>query len=129
MAELLLFNIFDEEKRTAIRLMSVRLGFAFRDIPPENQNLKIHEILTKTEADEVQGTPFEDEMIIMHRFQPGDMKMLLDHMRVGCGPVKLKCVVTETNREWTATRLHDELLREAEAMNRLKQHVHKKKRK
>ena len=129
MAELLLFNIIDEEKRTAIRLMSVRLGFSFRDISRNHQHLKIHEILAKTEREVAQEIPFEDEMMIMHGFPSADLNMLLQHMRAGCGPVKLKCVVTETNKNWTAKQLHDELVREEQAMSRLKQHVHKKRRK
>lgn len=60
MATLLLFNINDEAKRTAIRLLSLRLGYTVRDVLPEQQNMKISELLSggkasRTEPDSVYG--------------------------------------------------------------------------
>ena len=46
MAALLLFNIHDEAKRTAVRILSLRLGFQVIDVLPEHQNLKISELLS-----------------------------------------------------------------------------------
>lgn len=118
MATLLLFNIDDEAKRTAIRLLSMKLGYSFRDIPPEQQNIKIADLLTGTETAGFHMTPFTDEMMIMSDFRSQDLHELLDGMRNSGCPVRLKCIVTETNRAWTAIRLHKELTAEDQAMKR-----------
>ena len=123
MATLLLFNIQDEKKRTAIRLLSIRLGFDFRDVPPEQQNMKIIDLLGGTEDRNPALAPFADEMIVMHRFPSQDMHTLLDTMRNNGCSVKLKCIVTETNKSWTASRLYSELAAEERAMSQRKKAI------
>jgi len=116
MATLLLFNINDEAKRTAIRLLSIRLGYSVRDVLPEQQNLKISELLSGANSAGTGPAPFTDEMMVMSGFSSQDMHTLLDGMRNNGCPVRLKCIVTETNKSWTATRLHRELAAEDRAM-------------
>ena len=118
MATLLLFNIQDQEKRTAVRLLSLRSGFAVRDIRPEEQNLKISELLSGAKPTEPNRCPFLDEMMIMSGFSSQDMHALVDGMRENGCPVRLKCVVTETNKSWTAVRLHKALAAEDQAMRK-----------
>lgn len=118
MATLLLFNIQDREKRTAVRLLSLRLGFAVRDILPEEQNLKISELLSGAKPAEPNRAPFSDEMMIMSGFSSQDMHALVDGMRENGCPVRLKCVVTKTNQSWTAVRLHKALAAEDQAMRK-----------
>ena len=117
MATLLLFNLQDETKRTAIKLLSMRLGFVFRDVQPEQQNVKIIDLLAGTDDRNPVIAPFTDEMMVMHRFSSQDMHTLLDSMRDNGCSVKLKCIVTETNKSWTASRLYRELAAEEKAMN------------
>ncbi len=123
MATLLLFNIQDEKKRTAIRLLSIRLGFDFRDIQPDRQNVKIIDLLSGTDFRNPAIAPFTEEMMVMHRFSSSDMHMLLDTMRNNGCSVKLKCIVTETNKSWTASRLYRELAEEEKAMNQRKKAI------
>ena len=123
MATLLLFNIQDERKRTAIRLLSMRLGFDFRDVQPEQQNVKIIDLLSGTDERNPVLAPFTDEMMVMHRFPSQDMHTLLDTMRNNGCSVKLKCIVTETNKSWTASRLYRELAAEEQAMNQRKKAI------
>ena len=118
MATLLLFNIEDEAKRTAIRLLSMRLGYSYRDIRPEHQNQKISELLAGTDAVGYNLSPFTDEMMVLSDFRSQDMHELLDGMRNNGCPVRLKCIVTETNKSWTAARLHKELAAEDQAMRK-----------
>ena len=118
MATLLLFNINDEAKRTAIRLLSIRLGYTVRDVLPEQQNTKISELLFGAKPVGQTLIPFTDEMMVMSGFSSQDMHTLLDAMRNNGCPVRLKCIVTETNKTWTATRLHKELAAEDQAMRR-----------
>ena len=118
MATLLLFNINDEAKRTAIRLLSIRLGYTVRDVLPEHQNMKISELLSGAKPLGQTLIPFMDEMMVMSGFSSQNMHVLLDGMRNNGCPVRLKCIVTETNKTWTATRLHKELAAEDQAMRR-----------
>lgn len=118
MATLLLFNIHDEAKRTAIRLLSLRLGFTVLDVMPEQQDMKISELLCGASHNGCSQIPFTDEMMVMSDFCSHDMHALIDGMRNNGSPVRLKCIVTETNRSWTASRLHRELTAEAEAIRR-----------
>ena len=118
MATLLLFNIHDEEKRTAIRLLSLRLGYSVQDVLPEQQNTKISELLSGAKPAGQNPISFTDEMMVMSGFSSQDMHTLLDGMRNNGCPVRLKCIVTETNKSWTATRLHKELIAEDQAMRK-----------
>lgn len=118
MAVLLLFNIHDEEKRTAIRLLSLRLGYSVLDVLPEQQSMKISELLSGAKPVGQNLIPFTDEMMVMSGFSSQDMHVFLDGMRNNGCPVRLKCIVTETNKSWTATRLHKELIAEDQAMRK-----------
>ena len=118
MATLLLFNINDEAKRTAIRLLSLQLGYTVRDVLPEQQNTKISDRLFGAKPVGQTPIPFTDEMMVMSGFSSQDMHTLLDGMRNNGCPVRLKCIVTETNKSWTAVRLYKELAVEDQAMRR-----------
>ncbi len=128
MSTLLLFNITDAAKRTAVTLLSKRLGFTFRDVLPEQQNNSISDLLSGTDAAAPAASPFHDEMLVMD-LPREDMHMLLDSMRSNGCPVKLKCIVTESNRSWTAARLHNALATEERALRTLAAGKKKKKRK
>lgn len=117
-ATLLLFNIHDEEKRTAIRLLSLRLGYSVQDVLPEQQNTKISELLSGAKPAGQNPISFTDEMMVMSGFSSQDMHTLLDGMRNNGCPVRLKCIVTETNKYWTAVRLYKELAAEDQAMRK-----------
>jgi len=117
-ATLLLFNIHDEEKRTAIRLLSLRLGYSVQDVLPEQQNTKISELLSGAKPAGQNPISFTDEMMVMSGFSSQDMHTLLDGMRNNGCPVRLKCIVTETNKSWTAARLYKELAAEDQAMRK-----------
>ena len=134
MAELLLFNIADPEKRTALRLMSLRLGLQCQEIPIEQQGRTIEELLNGTADESVKSAeqPFTDELMLMHALTQEDFHTLLDTLRREGQSIRLKAVVTDHNRKWTAQRLHRELCAEEEAMTKWKQQArggpkHKKK--
>jgi hypothetical protein len=129
MSTLLLFNIADPAKRTAVTLLSKRLGFTFRDVLPDRQNNSISDLLAGTGSATPAASPFSDEMLVMDRFPTEDMHMLLDSMRSAGCPVKLKCIVTETNRHWTAARLHNALMAEEAAMSAIAAAKKKRKKK
>ena len=128
MAELLLFNIRDPEKRIAISLTALRLGLALREVPPEQQHLTIAELLENRTPVQIEKgpAPFEDELLLMHALSQQDFHTLLDTLRRNGQSVRLKAVVTDHNRSWTASRLHRELLAEEQAMQRWNRSRHGK---
>ena len=133
MGELLLFNIQDPEKKTAIRLTALRLGLRCREILPERQGETLEALLTGAAANPAQqeGEAFTDELLLMHALSQVEFHELLDTLRREGQSVRLKAVVTDHNRTWTARRLHRELCAEEQAMQRWKQQnrhkTHKKK--
>ena len=133
MGELLLFNIQDPEKKTAIRLTALRLGLRCREILPERQGETLEALLNGDAANPAQpeGEAFADELMLMHGLAQAEFHELLDTLRREGQSVRLKAVVTEHNRKWTARRLHRELCAEEQAMQRWKQqnrnNSHKKK--
>ena len=126
MGQLLLFNIQNPEKQTAIRLTCMKLGLRWREIPPEQQGKSIETLLAGTEGEETDSDlqaadTFTDEMLLMDGLIQSDFHSLLDNLRLNGQSVRLKAVVTDHNRKWSALRLHRELRAEEEAMNRWKQ--------
>ena len=131
MGELLLFNIEDEEKKTAIRLTALRLGLRCREIPMAWQAMTIGELLAGDVPEQPVPVenPFTDELMLMHALPQAEFHELLDTLRREGQSVRLKAVVTDYNRAWTALRLHRELCTEEEAMKRWKQQSQTKKHK
>ena len=131
MAELLLFNIQDPEKKTAIRLTAMRLGLLYREIPPERQGETLEALLAGEAADNAlaERDAFTDELLLMHALSQAEFHELLDTLRREGQSVRLKAVVTDHNKKWTALRLHRELCAEEEAMQRWKQQTKNKKHK
>ena len=123
MGELLLFNIQDPEKKTAIRLTALRLGLRYREILPERQGETLEVLLSGKAANPAQpeGEAFADELLLMHALSQAEFHELLDTLRSEGQSVRLKAVVTEHNRKWTAQRLYRELCAEEQAMQRWKQ--------
>ena len=123
---LLCFNIAAEEKQTALRLLSLRLGLRKLDVPKEKQGCSIAALLDGTAEGKAPpfGFPtlgaFEDEMLVMAGLGSESFHMLLDSLRQNGQSVRLKAVVTDHNRSWTALRLHDELEREEKAIAAIK---------
>ena len=69
-----------------------------RDVLPEQQNTKISDRLFGAKPVGQTLIPFTDEMMVMSGFSSQDMHTLLDAMRNNGCPVRLKCIVTETNK-------------------------------
>ena len=129
MAELLLFNIQDPEKKTALRLTALRLGLQCREIPAEHQGRTVDELLAGVPNEDaaVPEGSFDDEMMLMYSLGQAEFHELLDTLRREGQSVRLKAIVTDHNRKWTALRLYRELCAEEEAMSRWRQSTTKKK--
>lgn len=126
MAKLLLFNIDAPEKNTAIRLTAMRLGIGFREIPPERQGQSLVDLLADSESTiPTPSEPFSDEMLVMDSLSSKDFHFLLDTLRKNDQRIRLKAVVTDHNRSWSAERLHRELCAEADALEKRQRTIHK----
>ncbi len=121
MGTVLLFNISNPEKMTAIRLLALRLGLHCLEVSPAQQGLPL-ELLLSGSVNESGScvAPFTDEMMILHALSGETFHTFLDALRINGQSVRLKAIVTEHNRSWTADRLHREISAEAEAMARQK---------
>lgn len=72
------------------------------------------------------GASFTDEVLVMYGFTPGGMNAFLQAWRqAGQTPIRLKAALTPTNLTWTVTQLHEELVKEDNAMQQHEGSVHK----
>ena len=114
MGAVLLFNISDLRKIAIIRLLAYRYGIRLLEVDPEQQNQTIDRLLKDPDEKALPcPDPFQDEMLVMHDLSGEAFHALLDTLRREGKSVKLKAVVTDHNRKWTAFHLHRELLAEA----------------
>lgn len=128
MASILLFNLNDPEKQTAIRLTALRYGVPCFDIAPEQQGQTIEMLLTgKSVLSAPCKNPFSDEMMVMNGLASEAFHGMLDTLRREGKSVRLKAVVTDHNITWTALRLYREISAEAAVMekNRRKNRTNK----
>lgn len=112
MASVLLFNISSPEKLNLFQVLSIRLNYALRIIPPDHQGCRIRDLLEQRDYSSPVLRPFHDEMLIMNGFSHQDLNFLLNELIHTGHPVRLKAVVTPTNQSWTAAALHAQLLAE-----------------
>ena len=117
-ASVLMFNISDPEKVNLIRVLSIRLNFACRTVPPDRQGCLIRDLLDRGGDSPVPGKPFYDEMLVMDGFSHPDLNFLLNELIRTGHTIRLKAVVTQTNEKWTAGMLHAQLLSEDRDMHR-----------
>ena len=127
MSTLLLCNITDAEKKTAIRLSSLRLGLKCMEVRQDMQECVIEDLLSGNTPSVPSSNPFQDEMLIMHGLSGEELNTLLQTLRTTGNTVRLKAVVTDTNKKWTVKRLHKELLAEEQAIQKWKQSAHRPK--
>lgn len=117
MASVLMFNISDR-KTEEIRILSIRLNFTCRVIPPSCQNLRIRDLLDNpaTACSSVKK-PFREEMLVMDGFSHPDLNFLLNELIRTGNQIALKAVVTPVNREWSAASLYTQLVAENREMH------------
>ena len=116
MAAILMFNLPDL-KAEEIRILSIRLNFACRDVAPSCQNMLIRDLLNGSVAHSSSGNPFRDEMLVMDGFSHPDLNYLLNELIRTGNQVALKAVVTPVNREWSASFLRSRLIEEDREMH------------
>jgi hypothetical protein len=105
MKKLLYINQKDRAKLRTVRSVAILQRIRLEEIPEE----------------EVRELPENAEMMRMSGFTGEEMRQFLGALRRNGVTVDLKCVETETNREWRLKRLYEELLEEHTTMNNRKE--------
>ncbi len=117
MASILLFNVNDIRKKTAIYMTARKFGIDCRDISTDHQIHTIETLLNVNELPKMHcDNPFTDEMMVMDLLTGAVFHDFLDTLRKDGNSIRLKAVVTDHNRNWNAIRLYHEISAEASAI-------------
>ena len=113
---LFLYNL-DNPRGAKIRRMCLPLGVRTKLVPPQAHGLTLEQLIGGAPAPEDGAPGFSDELLLLVDFTNAQMDALfVGFRRAKIPPVALKAVLTPTNRSWTSVQLHQELLREHEAV-------------
>ena len=105
-------------KGDQIKAAAVRRGLRIRTILPEELTLPLGRLAglpEYAEAGPLDGTPFQEEMLIFHQFTEPLLDAFLADIR-RAGGVHLKAVVTPTNASWNVCALYRGLVAEHAAI-------------
>ena len=120
-----LYNL-DNPRGAKIRRMCLPLGIRTLLVVPRAHMLTLEEMMDDTQPLPDGEPGFSDEMLLLVGFTDAKMDALfMGFRRAKIPSVALKAVLTETNRSWTSVQLHQELLREREAIQQGNRVEHK----
>ena len=124
----LLYNL-DNPRGAKIRKLCLPLGLRTALVPREAYGLPLGELAAGTRPEApYEGTGFDDEMLVLCDCPGRLLDLLLQSFRRNkVAPVRLKAVLTPTNRAWDSAALHAELCREREAIRAGQAAVHPQK--
>lgn len=114
---ILLYNL-DNPRGAKIRRMCLPLRLRTALVPRESYGLPLGELAEGAVPEAPYGGDgFDDEMLLIVNC-PGPLLdlFLQAFRRQKLAPVRLKAVLTPTNREWDSVALHAELCRERQAI-------------
>ena len=119
----LLYNLAGQRLKQ-IELLAACLGVRARLVPPGDYGRPLGSLCgLPSDGGGAQGlwNEFGEEMLVMAFFTPETMRRFLDSFRqAGLPSVRLKAVLTETNRSWNSCALRAELLKEEAAFRAAK---------
>lgn len=118
----LLFNFESNEYGNKIQFILSQFGIKVLFIDRESHHQQLGFLLSLDGFKSNEGIEmFDEEMIIFHQFNEDQMSLVLDVLQGADIPfVPLKAFTTNTNIEWSALRVKNEIEKEYEAI-RLKQ--------
>lgn len=121
----LLYNL-DNPRGAKIRKLCLPLGLRTALVPREAYGLPLGELAAGTQPGApYDGPGFDDEMLVLCDCPGRLLDLLLQSFRRHkVAPVRLKAVLTPTNRGWDSAALHAELCREREAIRAGQAAVH-----
>jgi len=115
---LLTFNMAPEHV-ARLRFMCMKMGAVVQPVAPQDFTQTLGTLCGMAPRQDVPApeTPFTDDMLVMANFSTPMAKQFLAAFRQSRIPnVKAKAVVTPTNVQWDCMHLHDELMKEREAI-------------
>lgn len=114
---ILTFNLSDA-RLSKLRFLCMKLGAAVRAVPPEDAGQRIAALCGLAEPEEAPAAEgFPEEMLIFCHMDNAQVdRFLKTAKQLRFAPVALKAVLTPTNADWTAQRLHAELKQERAAV-------------
>lgn len=119
-----LFNL-SSEVLPALKKLCLTHRLRAVPVPPQQFSLPLKALGPQAPApaeapsasSEDSPAPFSDPMLLFSGVAPGQLDSFLRGFRKAkLAPISLKAVMTPTNAEWDAVRLHRELTLEQEAM-------------
>lgn len=119
---LLLYNL-NGPNSAKIKLLCVKLGIKVRQVEKHEYGLQLATLagMSKEAPVPYGGEGFTEEMMILVSFPNDLLEEFLKGFRAAkIPPVPLKAVLTPTNAFWNSLQLHDELIKEHEAINKAK---------
>lgn len=116
---ILVYNL-DKPQKLKLMFVCAQLKILCHSVPPSDYGQSIAALagLRKRSPEAYAGEGFADEMLVMANFTNSLLQAFLNMMRQNRIPtIALKAVLTPTNADWDSVRLHDEILKEHEAMH------------
>ena len=105
------------EEFSKLRQIFAMLRLRMRVVEPDRYHVPLAELAQgKGEPGEA-AEPLSEPMLVFCGLGEALLNQVLEVIRLSkLPPIPLKAVMTETNRSWNTLQLHEELLKEREAM-------------
>ena len=118
----LLYNFTDKERADKVKFIFVLMGIKIRSVRKEDYLQPVGALsgiadISRTDA-VYDGEGFDGEMLVICGLTDPQMDQMLAYFRREGIRIPLKAVLTPTNMHWNSLELHDELVREHEAVRR-----------
>lgn len=104
---------------TKLHQMMMMLRFRIRVIKPEQYHLTLEQLAQGQGEPAADNVPeaFPQSMMVFCGVGQAQLEAILNAIRLAkLPPIPLKAVLTDTNRGWDSLQLHEELLKEQEAI-------------
>ncbi|MBM6947103.1 DUF3783 domain-containing protein [Mordavella massiliensis] len=118
----LLYNFTDKERADKVKFIFVLMGIKIRSVRKEDYLQPVGAMsgiadISRTDA-VYDGEGFDGEMLVICGLTDPQMDQMLAYFRREGIRIPLKAALTPTNMHWNSLELHDELVREHEAVRR-----------
>lgn len=118
----LLYNFTDKERADKVKFIFVLMGIKIRSVRKEDYLQPVGALsgvadISRTDT-VYDGEGFDGEMLVICGLTDPQMDQMLAYFRREGIRIPLKAALTPTNMHWNSLELHDELVREHEAVRR-----------
>lgn len=118
----LLYNFTDKERADKVKFIFVLMGIKIQSVRKEDYLQPVGALsgvadISRTDA-VYNGEGFDGEMLVICGLTDPQMDQMLAYFRREGIRIPLKAALTPTNMHWNSLELHDELVREHEAVRR-----------